>query len=178
MGIHKVKLRLTPDKWGADFLALVLLVFVFFSPAAQSADCIKLCEGGKHDCLNVCSNAPTASKIAACSNACYSTYDCPARCANPKSPIPQSQPSAQKNPTTQCNSACNQQYSQCAMTCQGKTSCFETCGSMAKNCFSACGGLSNSTSSSQSQGQSKTQEVLNKVDSLNKAVQGIFGAGE
>lgn len=177
MGIYTAMRRFMPDQWGADFLGWVLLVFVLFSTAAQAGDCIKLCEGGKQDCLNACSTGSNSAKSAACSSACYATYDCPARCANPKSPIPQSQPSAQKAPITQCNSTCSQQYSQCFMSCQGNKSCRDVCASTAKNCSSACAGLSNTSSSVPSQGQSTTQDILNKVDTLNKAVQGIFGTG-
>jgi len=172
MGRQRGMRPLIADRWDVNVFWLVLLVFVSLSPVAYAGDCIKLCEGGKQQCLMTCA---ATSKVGECNNMCYSTYDCPARCASAKSPPPQSQPT-QTSAITQCTSTCNQSYSQCAMTCQGNTSCIKACGNTLKSCANSCTGLSTTTSSTQSKGQSTTQEVLNKVDNLNKAIQGIFGA--
>lgn len=164
-------------KWWAAAFAIMLLGFSSFSPVAYSGDCMGLCEGGKQNCLSGCAAGTNPSKVAACNTACTSTYNCPVHCANQKQPGGTTQ-SAPPSAASQCMSSCNQQFSQCFTNCKGDSACYKICTNSAKSCNSACSGISSSTTSSPSQGQSNTQDILNKVDNLNKAVQGIFGAGE
>ncbi|MEG1038346.1 MAG: hypothetical protein RSE94_00365 [Pseudomonas sp.] len=181
MSIQRETWRNRIRKFGMQRYFEVLFVMFMVSPISYSGDCIPMCEGGKQNCLAGCVGDP--NKAAACKNACYSVYDCPTHCANQKVPGGTQTQSAPKSPVTECSSNCSQQYSQCFTTCQGNKACYDSCGQIFKSCGNSCIGLqgnkpSGSGGSAQSQGQSTTQEVLNKVDDLNNAIQGLFGNGK